>query len=362
MRLRANKRSKHRQRGVAIITVMLMVTLATIAVTAMVTRQRLDIYRAGNRYANVQAKKLVLAGERFAVQQLIIDQKENQRSSSDSFEDNWDNPTPPFPVAGGTVEGCIVDLQGRFNLNNLADIDPTKAQDARAQFERLLDALGISTSKAAAVVDWVDEDVNIVNGDGAEDSYYSQLNPPYLPANRRFTHLSELKLVKGFNEPDDEKDYADLIPHLSVLPESTPLNVNTATPPLMRSLISFVDDTLAENLSRWDDDAWEDYPECGEVVLPGQASIAASGSNGSDIYEEVTAFETEINSGRDKTKPPIFDNTDLVDTKSKYFEVRIDAELGDIKISQFSIVRRNSDDTVTVLQRVRGDNLLQLSD
>ena len=67
------------QRGVAIITVMLMVALASVAVTAMWPQQRLDIYRSSNRLVQVQARKLALAGERFAVQQLHIDRRDGDR-------------------------------------------------------------------------------------------------------------------------------------------------------------------------------------------------------------------------------------------------------------------------------------------
>ena len=65
-RSRHGSAARRCQRGVAIIMVMLMVALAIIAVTAMVTGQRLDMYRTANRVVQTQARKLALAGARFA--------------------------------------------------------------------------------------------------------------------------------------------------------------------------------------------------------------------------------------------------------------------------------------------------------
>ncbi len=353
----------NRQSGVAIITVMLMVTLATITVTAMVTQQQLDIYRAGNREIDIQAKKLALGGELFAIQQLHLDRRKAERDSSDSFEDRWFGSTI-IPVEGGTISGCIVDMQGRFNLNSLVNDAGQLNVDQRDQFQRLLDALDIDRFKIAAIVDWLDADVNIVNADGAEDDYYSLRDPPYLPANRRFTSIGELKLVKGFNDPNDvdnAKDYELLLPHVSALPEVTPVNVNTATSAVIESLAAFVDASRAEDLSQWNDDSWKDYPECAEPVALGSTGAAQIQGASREFYEDTTDFVSEININQTNPNDPKFDNTDLITVQSNYFEVRIEVEYDEISLLQISLLHRDNDGIVTVLQRARGDNLLQIS-
>ncbi len=350
------------QRGVAIITVMLMVTLATITVTTMVTRQRLDIYRAGNRQADLQAKKLALGGERFAIQQLHLDRRKAERSNSDSFEDRWFGSTL-VPVEGGTISGCIVDLQGRFNLNSLVDDKGALNVDQRDQFQRLLVVLDIDSLKVAAIVDWLDADSNIIDADGAEDDYYSLRDPPYLAANQRFASVSELKLVKGFNELDDDENrehYELLLPHISALPEVTPININTATPAVIESLAEFVVASKAETLSQWSGASYLEYPECAEPAGQDQSGAEAVAGSDKEIYESTDSFVSEINSEQTGPDDPKFANIDLITIESRYFEVRVDVELGPINIPQFSLVRRDNDGIVTVLQRARGDNLLQI--
>ena len=48
-------RTAERQRGVALITALLVVALATVAAVAMATRQQLDIRRTGNLLHGEQA-------------------------------------------------------------------------------------------------------------------------------------------------------------------------------------------------------------------------------------------------------------------------------------------------------------------
>ena len=357
-RSRHGSAARRCQRGVAIIMVMLMVALAIIAVTAMVTGQRLDMYRTANRVVQTQARKLALAGERFAVQQLHKDRTEAARSNTDSFEDDWAISSPPFPVHGGTVAGCVVDLQGRFNLNSLVNDEGKVNDDERQYLRRLLEALDIEPLKSSAIVDWLDRDVNIIDADGAEDDHYSLQEPPYLAANRRMHGVSELKLIKGFNTEDDVEDYEALIPHISVLPAHTTLNINTATPPLIQALADFVTSAEAETLSRWDDESWEDYPVCPEFTAPGSATSTSTADR--DPYENMTAFLDEINKNRTQADQSKFENTDLVSLDSQYYEVRIDIELGDSVLSQFSTLSRDDNGIVTVERRVRGDNPLQL--
>jgi len=101
---------------------------------------------------------------------------------------------------------------------------------------------------------------------GAEDDYYTWLDPAYRAANQAFSSVSELLLVKGFsaNVEEEKADFDLLVPHLSALPHEagpTPVNVNTATPEVIASLSDFLQ-PLGASLTRWDTGAYEDYPEC----------------------------------------------------------------------------------------------------
>ena len=341
------------QQGVAVITVLLMVALATITVVAMTSQQRLDIRRAANQQSLQQARALALGGEKFAAATLMRDKTNSLTAKIDSLGEDWAQSLPPLPVDQSTIKGCIFDMQGRFNLNNLLTgagaIDPLYY----AQLQRLLTALAINASKAQAIADWLDQDAETTGSEGAEDTYYSGLDVPYRPANREMVSISELKLIKGFN-PANEDEMADLqvlLPHVAVLPGVTTINVNTATPAVLASLDDNIKDK-GDELTRWDDDNWEKYPDCEDVLDVAELveSVAAQSEGGErEPFASVQEFLAE-------TGIPAEETEDLASTlavSSDYFRIRVDVSTGETGVAQFTLVRRQDQGASEILQRSR---------
>lgn len=226
-----------RQEGVALITAMLVLALATILAVSMTRDQELAIRRGENLRNAEQAWQYALGLEAFARKRLHEDQVSG--GQTDTTNENWASRLPALPVPGGVLTGKIVDLDGLFNLNTLAPGAP--GQDlAVARFQRLLAALGLDPGLASAVEDWLDPDLE-ARGGGAEDYFYSGLEPPYRAGNQLFGDASELRLVQGV----DAKTWSRLEPFVTALPDTaTAINVNTAPPPVLQS--------LADGLSRHD--------------------------------------------------------------------------------------------------------------
>ena len=244
----ARKASHGRQRGVALITALLVVSLATVAAVAMVTRLQVDMRRTGNLLNGEQAYAYAVAAESWAY---VILRRDLAESEYDSLGEDWATALPPIAVEGGFVNGRIEDLQGRFNINNLVvdEGEPSDPEDAvnaeqLAYFKRMLDVLDLEPALAPALVDWLDADINTTFPDGAEDDTYLLADPPYRAANRPLTNISELRLVKGFTP----EVIARLEPHITALPEETMINVNTATPVVLRALHKELDDSAVEQL------------------------------------------------------------------------------------------------------------------
>ena len=218
-----------RARGVALIIALVVVALATMLATRIGAQGALDQRRASTLLAQEQAFQVALGAEAWAIEILRDDAERSQR---DSLDESWATPLPPVPIDGGTVEGRLEDMQGRFNLNNLIKTDGTKNEATFAVFQRLLARLQLEPKWASLLVDWIDSD-NVADGiDGAEDGFYTGLSPPYRPPNRPITSTSELLALPGFG-PDR---YRRLQPFVAALPVGTPLNVCTAPGEVLDSL------------------------------------------------------------------------------------------------------------------------------
>jgi general secretion pathway protein K len=209
------------QRGVALITAVLMVALATMLAVDVGFRGFLDQRRSGTLLAMDQALQVALGAEAWAADFL---KKDLQDSQTDHLGEIWARPLPPLPIDGGSVEGRLEDMQGRFNLNNLVNPDGTSNPEAIKQLERLFAMLEIEPAWASAVADWIDADTQPGFPDGAEDSVYTSQNPPHLTANMPVTRVSEIMVLPGFGA----ERYLRVRPYLAALPVGTPLNVCTA--------------------------------------------------------------------------------------------------------------------------------------
>jgi general secretion pathway protein K len=214
------------QRGVALIVALLVVALAAVLIAGLLDRGELTLARTRNQLRAAQAQSYALGLEAYAAKVLMQDQAAGNRP--DTPDSPWAVPLPPTPVPGGTIAAQMSDLNGKFNLNNL---DPHYDTGGvwRAKFTLLLQALKLDPKLAGDVVAWI----NGAPAPGvADDGYYLGQPVPYRAARRPFAHVSELRLVRGV----DGDTYMRLAPHLCALPQGTPINVNTASVPVLMTL------------------------------------------------------------------------------------------------------------------------------
>jgi general secretion pathway protein K len=242
-----------RQRGVAVLTAMLVVAIGTIIAVNLMWEATLDLRRTESALAADQGLMYMQGAEAWAADILRQDQVDSP--NSDNLSEQWATELPPLPVDGGTIVGKLEDLQGRFNLNNLIKPDGTQNDLARRQFERLLGLLNLDPGLAGAVVDWLDPDTELRFPTGGEDVTYAGADPPYRTANSMITSPSELMAITGF----DRDTYAQLAPYVTALPIGTKLNVNTASAVVIASLSDDIDLPTAESLVEQRNNA--DFPD-----------------------------------------------------------------------------------------------------
>jgi general secretion pathway protein K len=218
-----------RQRGVAIIMVLLIVAMATVLAAYLAQQQQLWQRQVESQFDRNQARRLGIAGIDWARAVLADDARAN---NTDHAGEMWALRLPAMPVDNGEVLGVIEDRQGLFNLNSVA-VNGISSAPNIVQFQRLLNLLGLPVQLAAALADWIDADSEEQPSGGAEDTYYLSLPNPYRCANRPLVEIGELSKIKGF----DERTIARLRPYVSTLPISLPINVNFAPAEVLSAMI-----------------------------------------------------------------------------------------------------------------------------
>jgi len=225
-----------RQRGIALISVLLVFALATVIASEIIARNALDIRKTANYLNSQQAYYYALSGEAYGRQLLYRDFSETAGNTpSDGLADDWARLKQGFDIDNGSMTITIVDLQGRFNINSLRTTQGTIDAGARNTLSALLRELGIRRDYAPVLVDWLDADELPVKA-GAEDSGYSALG--YLPANALLADISELRLLQDFAA----EDYEYLRGHVVALPaaienRARTYNINTLDAKLIKALV-----------------------------------------------------------------------------------------------------------------------------
>jgi general secretion pathway protein K len=321
------------QRGVALIIALILVALATLLATKLTFDGFLERRRATGVLAAEQALHFGMGAEALASYALMQDMQTSPTQTVLSAP--WAQPTQPLPITPpddpegepiGTLQGELEDMQGRFNLNNLAHVitdaklnKPVQDPQPLEQFQRLLLSVGLEPKWAAIARDWIDADDIPGSPDGAEDQIYTSQVPPYRTGNWPMTSPSELMNLPGFGADR----YRKIAPYVTALPSATAsINVCTASAPVLMS--------LAVNLSG------EYSPEV----------LANGRKNG--CFPDLTSFRNIVGpqflaaiNGR-------------YDQKSQYFRLTTRVTLGTTQFTLYSLLWRGNGGKITPLLRSFG--------
>ena len=162
------REAHEKQRGVALIIALILVALAAILATKLSFDGWLERRRTIGIIAAEQALQFGMGAEALAAD--VLSQSKQNGAQQDTLAQPWAQPTQPLPITPendpegepiGTVQGAIEDMQGRFNLNNLAHVDAGRANRIRSrceQFQRLLVSVGLEPKWAGIARDWIDAD------------------------------------------------------------------------------------------------------------------------------------------------------------------------------------------------------------
>lgn len=294
------------QRGLALVTMLLALALVTTIAATMIENEFLTIRRAENLQLASQAWEYAVEAEQWASRKVVRDGVKNDY---DYLGDDWNKLGQAIKVEEGTIKVDVVDMQSRFNLNNL--LLGKKDKVWYPAFQRLLIALKLDRELANAVVDWIDPDSNVSYPKGAEDYDYLGQNPPYRTANAKFQTIGELRKVKGF----DAGTFDIIRPYITALPrQDAKININTCDPLLLRILAP------------------------GSALLPVSDADNLVSGRGKSGYKNIADFlqRPELSGIRNKIAGP------LVTVSSDYFSIKSHATAGRMNVNLVSMIQREN--------------------
>lgn len=242
-----------RQRGAAIVLALSVVALAALAASAMMVSQGVWIRQIELAAGRTQGQLIIQAGVDWA--RAVLD-NDLRTSSVDHLGEPWATRLAPIAVEHGSVGGYLEDEQARFNLNNLLT-NGAVDRGQLAVFRRLLSILGLQPVMGDRLAEWME-----IGG-------------------RPLVDVSELALLDCF----DEATRARLAPFIAVLPHSTVVNVNTASPEVLAAAIAGLSLDEARALVAQRQRAY--FRSTAEFLeqLPQNAAASAAGlSVGSDYF------------------------------------------------------------------------------
>lgn len=219
------------QAGVALVSVMLLLAILVTLISYMLESQHLLIRQSSMLSLSEDSYLEGSYAESWGLAKLIKPSSLESDYASDFLEEAWSEEMLDYKSNALHIKANIIDLQGRFNLNNLVD-------GAGAEwywiFKKLLRNLELNPHIADVIVDWVDADSDLTSINGAEDIVYLSASPPRRTANQKLQSVEELLLVKGITL----EDYNTLLPHIAAIPDSNvSINVNTATLEIMKAIL-----------------------------------------------------------------------------------------------------------------------------
>jgi general secretion pathway protein K len=239
-------RRRWRQRGVAVITALLLTTLAVAIVASLFWQQQVQVRSMENQRLHLQTKWILRGALDYT--SLILD---TFRGGYTSLDQAWALPVAETRldqyiererVAGenfdATLSGNVTDASARYNLRNLANANGP-VQEQVALFSNLLRILQMQQSLADRIAEYVAATLPPV-------AVPTEGTPSPTPTQRRSTvngkpisllQVDDLLAVPGVTQDIIER----LRPFVIVLPSGntlTTVNVNTAPPELLAALVA----------------------------------------------------------------------------------------------------------------------------
>jgi len=304
------------QRGAALLTAMIIVTLITTLAASMVWQQWRAVQVEVAERARLQSSWILSGAADWAKLILAEDAK---TGGVDHLGEPWavplaearlstflaadkDNNTDTGPEA--FLSGSITDVQSRYNLRNLVDNTGKVSATEVSALKNLLQAINVGAGVADRIAAGLHDSISPpASGTGSQSA-------PLLPSD-----VSQLAWLGV-----DADSIHLMKPYVTILPMATPVNVNTASPEVLLAAIPGLDRGTAQRIVQTRQRNY--FKSTGEMLALVPKNIA------------------------DAVLPS------QISVSSAYFEVRGRLRLGDRALEESSLMERRGT-TIAVLSRQR---------
>jgi general secretion pathway protein K len=299
-----------RQRGVAVITALLLTALAITVVASLFWQQQVQVRSMENQRLRLQTQWAMRGMVDFA--RFWLRQDNPMLTAADGvwatpieearLDDYVDREKVDTEKFDATVSGRALDAQARFNITNLATATGIVSQPNVQAYQRLLSNLQLDSGLAQATADAV---LRAQPKPRATDSKTPVAAPATGGSSEpvAFTQVEDLLAVPGYTPQMIEK----LRDFVIVLPELTAVNVNTAPAEVLAAVTMM---SLSE-------------------------ASALTLSNPRKKFVDKANFQNNINAG-------LIEGIEL-DVKSRYFLTVIRVRLDRAALDAVALVNRKTD-------------------
>ena len=329
--------SRSRQYGVALVAALILMTSIVFILGNIFYRHQISVAQSTLIMHQNQAYFLALSAESWAKQLLDEDADE---SAFDHYNELWSQAIPAMPVDGGLINGCISDMQSRFNLNSLVkytnatqltSVINSENNNHATVWNNILRLKEIppDQSRLETIIDWIDKDSSTIGTSGAEQEIYESMRPPRMIADSQIVQPSELAEVMGYNLVEVQQ----LMPVMTALPvalktkpnqiEPYAININTAADELLLAMGGDFD-----------------------IIFKDAVINNRPFEQIQDFYDKL-AFELGYPEDNIKQRWP----EDLIAIATQFFELYLEVTLGEARIEVRSIIMRRFNADSVILSR-----------
>ncbi|WP_180698994.1 type II secretion system minor pseudopilin GspK [Pseudomonas crudilactis] len=242
--MKSSSPQAQKQRGMAIISALLIAAVVAVIAAGMLTRQSVFTRSLEAEQSRVQGAAALLAGLELS-RQLLRDTR--QQDVLTRLDQPWAQPVKShlLNAPGGGFEGRIEDQQGKFNLRNLLSNERVDGGQLRS-FERLCEMIGIDAALSRRISQRViasyprmpdlqaaGQGMAQTGFDGVRATSPSARRRPLPATQPMLRSLDDLRGLEGMNE----QLLGRLNQYVSLIPAKTWVNGNTASAEVLVAVV-----------------------------------------------------------------------------------------------------------------------------